>query len=706
MPPRPPYIGRPLPDLRSERSLRGQGAYVADIELPDALHVAFLRSPVAFGTIVDLDLSSALDVACVLAAHGGKDVSGLGKLSVNPVIEMLTSPSYPILAQQVVQAVGQPVAAVLGTSADSALDGCEAIRLAVDESGPPPAPDAVARQAWSNGDTKDAFANADIVVECQLQHPRLAPSPMEPRGIAVRYEPATDGVTIWHSTQTPHRTRKELAAILEIAPERITVIADCVGGAFGMKASLYPEEIFTVWAALEHKRSTRWVATRSEDFLSATQGRGVTSYGRLALSKDGQFLGLEARTDAPVGRWLPNSGLVTAWNAARILPGGYVVPSLEVETQATAQNLAPTGIYRGAGRPEANCLMERLVDKAAKASGIDPLEIRKRNLTPAHSLPSKTATGNVLDSGDYANALNLLRQHAGYDEALRIRDERRQRGALAGVGIAFYLEPSGNGWESAEVSWQSDGTIIVASGSSSQGHGRETAFAQIAADTLQVDFDAVTVRCGDTAHCPEGIGALASRSTPIGGSAVLRACNDLRAQIEAGADLPVTARCQYENDGQAWGYGCYMVSLEIDHETGEITLDRVTCVDDAGRIINPAQVHGQIRGGFAQGLGEALLEQVIYDEDGQLVTGSFMDYAMPRAVDLPPLDIHTAQTPSPLNALGAKGVGEAGTIGAPPAILNAVLDALAPLGIEDMDMPLTPSKLWQAITSAEQETAR
>ena len=706
MPSHPAYIGRSLQDRRADNALKGERAYVADIELPDALEVAFLRSPVAFGSIAELDMSQALGVDGVIAAYTGADVATLGTLSINPVIEMLASMSYPILAQGEVQAVGQPVAAVLASGVSQALDACEAVVLDIDDSGPPPQPEIVAKQVWSVGDTASVFAHADIVVECRLQHPRLAPSPMEPRGIAVRYDPETDGVTVWHSTQTPHRTRSELASILSVAQERIHVIADSVGGAFGMKASLYPEEVFTVWAAFKHKRSTRWIATRSEDFLSATHGRGVASFGRLALSKDGDFLALEASTQAPVGRWLPNSGLITAWNAARVLPCGYVVPAVEIETQAIAHNLGPTGIYRGAGRPEANCLMERLVDKAARALGGDPVDLRKRNLVTASVLPMATVTGNLLDSGDYTHALELLREYGGYDTALAARDTRRADGALAGVGVAFYLEPSGNGWETADVKLRADGKVEIASGSSSQGHGRETALAQVAADMLGIEVDQIDVRCGDTANCPTGVGALASRSTAIGGSAVMRACEELRARRDAGEALPITTSCRYENDGQAWGYGCYMVTLEVDRDTGMITLGRVTCVDDAGRIINPAQVHGQIRGGFAQGMGEALMEQVIYDDDGQLLTGSFMDYTMPRAADIPSLDIHTTETPSPLNALGAKGVGEAGTIGAPPAILNAVIDALSPLGVEDMDMPLTPSKLWHAIAAAEQETTQ
>jgi len=306
-----------------------------------------------------------------------------------------------------------------------------------------------------------------------------------------------------------------------------------------------------------------------------------------------------------------------------------------------------------------------------------------------------------LDSGDYAGALDRLRAVAGYDQALVRRDAARSEGRLSGVGIAFYVEPSGEGWESARVTWHDENHVEVASGSSSQGQARDVTLAQIAAAALEVPLEAIDVRYGDTATCPEGIGAVASRSTAIGGSAVHEACSALRARKQAGEALPLVVETRYETKGQAWGYGCYMVEIEIDRDTGQLVIGRAVCVDDAGRVINAAQVRGQILGGFAQGLGEAMMEQVAYDEDGQLLTGSFMDYAMPRADDMPPLVIDKIETPSPLNSLGAKGVGEAGTIGAPAAILNAAVDALTPLGITDIDMPLTPGKLWQAIIAAE-----
>jgi carbon-monoxide dehydrogenase large subunit len=346
--------------------------------------------------------------------------------------------------------------------------------------------------------------------------------------------------------------------------------------------------------------------------------------------------------------------------------------------------------------------MERLIDEAAATIGIDPLDLRLRNLLEPRELPCKTPTGNTLDSGRYSEAVEHLKKAADYPALIANRDRRRAEGELSGVGVAFYIEPCGVGWETARVTMNPDGTVLAATGGSTQGHGRETTLAQIVADRLVVAMDAISVVHGDTETCPAGIGALASRSTAIGGSAMMSACDELLIMLQDAGDIrePITAEVKYENDGEAWGYGCYIVCLSVDASTGVPTIDSAFCVDDVGMIVNSMIVDGQIMGGFAQGVGEALLEQVIYDDDGQLLTGSFTDYALPRADDVPDLLISKLSTPSPFNALGAKGVGEAGTIGAPAAILNAAIDALRPLGVSELQMPLTSEKLWRAIRDA------
>jgi len=694
-------IGKSVPLREDEPLLRGLACFTDDVDLPETLHVSFQRAQVASGKILTIDCTDAREMAGVQAVHTGADTAHLGRLTVNPVLPVTTLPEFPVLAQGELFAVGQAFAAVLASTSQQAMDAAETIFADTTEE--PTQIKTVAQKIWKTSSVEQAMAGADLIVECTLHHPRLAPSPMEPRAIAVQYHPETDSVTVWHSTQTPHRSRAELAKILTIDPARICVIARHVGGAFGMKASIYPEDVFTVWAAFHHKRNIKWTASRSEEFLSATHGRGISSTGRLALNKDGQFLAISAKIDAPLGHWLPNSGLIPAWNAGRILPSAYAILEVDITTTAQSHNRAATGIYRGAGRPEAICLMERLVDKAADALKMDPLLLRQKNLIATQGLPFETATGNTLDSGDYSAALGLLAERTDYAALIKDRDRRCGNGELVGIGIGFYVEPSGSGWESVRVTL-AEGHLTIQSGSSSQGHHRETAFAQIAADALDLPLSEITVICGDTATCPEGIGALASRSTPIGGSAVLRACQEIKDRLAKGNNTPITVENRYENDGQAWGYGAYLAVLSIDRDTGVPKLEQVTCVDDTGIVINPDLVAGQIRGGFAQGLGEAMMENLIYDTDGQLITGSFMDYALPRARDIPPLAIHKMVTPSPMNALGAKGVGEAGTIGAPAAILNAAIDALRPMGITDLNMPLTSYMLWQAMRDAAKDT--
>ncbi|MEO1245725.1 MAG: xanthine dehydrogenase family protein molybdopterin-binding subunit [Pseudomonadota bacterium] len=696
-------IGVAEPRREDDRLLRGDGRYAADVRLEGLLHVVFARSTMPRCTILECDVESALEMDGVVSIFTGDDVQDLGTLSVASVIDMAEPSEYPILAHDTVAAVGQAIAAVVATSVAEALDAADSLFIDLEEIDGTGEQTAELRGTWHSGEVDAAFAAADHVVHATVKHPRLAPSPMEPRAITVEYDAASESVAVWLSTQTPHRARTELAGILGIDAARIRVIAPDVGGAFGMKASLYPEEVLTVWAAFKLRRSVRWVATRSEEFLSATHGRGGESAGQLALTKDGRFLAVKASAELPLGHWLPTSAAIPAWNAGRIVPGAYRVAAVESSSVARTSDTAAVGIYRGAGRPEANCLMERLVDEAAAVTGIDPIEIRLRNLLSAEELPHATGSGCVLDSGQYRVAVERLTARVDYEGMQARRQMRRERGELVGIGIAFYVEPSGKGWESARVTFNPDGSVLAATGGSSQGHGRETAIAQIVADALDVPSYRVQVLQGDTKTCPSGIGALASRSTAIGGSAIRRACEEVSKQLPADGppDTPISEELVYETQGEAWGYGCYIIEVSVDRETGVVSIESAACIDDIGNIVNPMLVEGQIVGGFAQGIGEALLEEVHYDETGQLLTGSFTDYAVPRADDVPPLSVHKLSTPSPNNELGAKGVGEAGTIGAPAAILNAALDALRPLGVHSLPMPLTSQRVWQAIRNAD-----
>ena len=735
--------GRSVRRVEDRRLLIGAGRFVDDIRPDACLHLDFLRSAHAAGDIVRLDVMAARQSSGVVAVFTGADVADLGSASVNALLPDIRSPRFPVLAQGQVDAVGQPIVAVVAQGQVQARDAIERVDIDIAArpiaAAVPPAP-AIAHR-WTSGDVEAAFAAAVTVARVRVEHARVAPTALEPRASLAVWEPAGDGLTVWLSTQTPHRARLDLAQILGLPADRIRIIAPDVGGAFGGKASIYPEEAMVAWAAMRLGRPVKWCATRSDDLLAATHGRGATTVGELALDAEGRMLGLRAHLAFPLGHWLPYSAAAPGRNAGRILPGPYRIPATDVALQATPANTAAVNIYRGAGRPEAAMLMERLVDEAARVLSLDPVEARRRNLLAPDVFPFRAPSGAVLDSGDYPALLRTACTRADYPTLRRQRQERRSRGEIVGLGLALYVEPCGEGWESAVVSLANDGRIIAATGSSAQGQGRETAYAQIVADALAVPFDRVVVKAGDTGVTPRGIGALASRSTAIGGSAMLRAAQAFAASArraaaerlqcpehgvvavtdgfvalqgdgqqitwqalagslmdEGGAVLSESV--VFHADGEAWSSGCCVVAVRIDRDTGVPTVEQLTWVDDAGIVINPMLVDGQLVGGMAQGIGEALLERLVYDDDGQLLTGSLMDYAVPRAADIPAVDIHKLVTPSPANALGAKGVGEAGCIGVPAAIVNAVVDALSPFGVTHLDMPLTSQKIWRAMQAA------
>ncbi|GAB4188191.1 MAG: hypothetical protein OHK0024_28630 [Thalassobaculales bacterium] len=661
----------------------------------------------------------------------GEDLAGIAGPAVNPILPGLAAPACPILARGRVAAVGQAVAGVVAASPAAAADAAAGIVLELAEEPPPQAAAPVFR--WQAGGDPLPAGAAEVSV--RLTQPLLAPMALEPRAILA--VPQEGGLTVHLSTQTPHRAAAELARLLGLAPGRVRVVAVDVGGAFGAKASLHPEEIFVAWAALRLGRPVKWTASRAEEFLSAPLGRGIALEGRLAVAADGGLAGLAARIRAPLGHWLTYSAAVPAWNAARILPGPYLCPAVGILAEGVTTATAAVGIYRGAGRPEAALLMERLMDAAARRLSMDPVALRRRNLIPPAAFPFRTPTGQSLDSGDYGRLMDLACAAAGYPELRAAQRRRRAAGELVGIGVALFVEPCGAGGESARLTVRADGSAELATGASAQGQGRETAFAQIAAAALGLPAEAVSVIHGDTAATPEGIGALASRSTAIGGSAILEAASALRARAlplaaglmqcgeaalvaaeggfaraddpgrrvgwaalarEAGGSL--SAEAVFTTPGEAWGAGCCIATLSVDRDTGVPRLEGLTWADDAGVVVNPLLAEGQILGGIAQGIGQALMERMVHDASGQVLTGSLMDYAVPRATDMPPVRLAGQHTPAAVNPLGAKGVGESGAIGAPAAILNAAIDALAPLGVGDLDLPLTPESLWRAIRRA------
>ena len=577
---------------------------------------------------------------------------------------------------------------------------------------------------------------------------RLAGVPLEPRTVLAAFDASTDELTLWVSCQAPFRIRAEVARLLGLPESRVRVIAPDVGGGFGVKSGPYREDVLLAWLARRLGRPVKWVATRSEDQVTTNHSRGSVCEGELALDAEGHITALRARVVSPLGGALMNAAAGPPWNHARLLPGAYVVPACEIAVTGALTTTAPVAAYRGAGRPEACFFIERLMDTGARALGIDPAEIRRRNFVPADRFPWRTVTGQVYDSGDYPTALERALAAADYSALRKAQAERRKRGEIVGVGLASYVEPCALGWESGSLRVERSGRVTAITGSSAHGQGHETTFAQVVADHLGVTPDEVVVVHGDTRSGPEGFGTFGSRSVALGGGALARVAGEVREKgrriaaklLEAappdvlavaggfqvvgvpqrrvtwrevaasayagGQALPpdetpgLEASTYFQPEGEVWSFGCVVCALSIEAETGRLVIERLVWVDDAGTIINPLLAEGQLHGALAQGLGQTLLEAIVYDPDGQLLTGTLMDYALPRADDVPPVQIEKMHTPSPRNPLGAKGVGEAGCIGIPPAVVNAAVDALAHLGVTHLDMPLTPARVWAAIRSA------
>jgi carbon-monoxide dehydrogenase large subunit len=677
----------------------------------------------------------------------------------------MRTPPHPALARGVVHAAGVPLAAVVAQSRAIARDAADAIRVEyealpsvvdAEKALEPGAP--LARQDLDSnicftvtkkgGDVDKAFAGADHICRMHLASPRLVAMAIEPRGIVASPEPLGQGLTVWLSTQGPHRVRAELATVLGFPEHRIRVIAPNVGGAFGSKGALYREYVLACHLALELGRPVKWIATRSEDFVTTIQGRDQAMTSELALRRDGAILALKVRVVANLGAYLQSSTAGPPQRMLAMATGCYQIRNVHIEAVGVFTNTVTTGPYRGAGRPEAVLNIERLIDKAARELGIDRLEIRRKNFIQPEQFPYRTALNVSYDSGDYEKSLAEALRLSDYEKLVRYRDEARSRGELVGVGISTFVEPSGGaGFESGAVRVERTGEVTVLTGSSSQGQGHETAFAQIVADKMRVSMDHVALRQGDTLAVQQGVGTFGSRSAVTGGGAlaiaaqrVIQKASRIAAhlleaapedvvqadggfavagspdrtvtwhQIAAaayGGKLPTGTEpglqetAFFDPEREAWGFGAHVALVRIDRETGKPTIEKLVLVDDCGVVINPMIVEGQIHGGVAQGLGEALREQMIFSDDGQALTGSLMDYAVPRASDMPQLILGETVTPNPFHPFGVKGVGEAATNGAPAALANAVMDALAPLGIEHVDMPYTAPKLWEAIRKAE-----
>ena len=744
-------LRREDPDL-----LTGAARFVADMAPAGTLHLAFVRSTMAHARIGDIDAAEARDV------EGVVDVLTAGDLAIAPQPLFIALP--PELSRlpltDKARYVGDPIAAVVAESPGAAADGADLVVVdyeplpAVTDPFTALAPGAAllfeshgsnqASELKVNADAQ-SLAGHDLVVSGRIVNHRMAAAPIEPSAaLAVPGVGAGgDGVTLWCTTQRPHDTRDVVAAALEEPPDRVRVIAPAVGGGFGAKGSAYPEFVVAAWLARRLGRPVRWVETRTENLTNMTQGRDHVHDVELGLTSDGRFCWLRTKVTADVGAY-PGIGALLPFFTMTMASGPYRIPVVDFESVSVITNKAPVFPLRGAGRPEATVSLERIVDLAAAELGMDPVELRRRNLLTSAEFPLSTPTGANMDSGDYARCLDLALETARYEDLRAEQARRRARGdrKLLGIGVSVYVEVTAGGLyqEFGSVTVERDGTVTVRVGTSPQGQGHVTAFSQILGEILGVAAERVRIICGDTAEVPTGQGTVASRSLQIGGSAVWTAANEvldkarlLAADIlEAGvADIVVApdglavagvpartvswaelsaaagglaAETDFDQGEATYPFGAHVSVVEIDADTGDTRLLRHIAVDDCGRILNPLLVQGQVHGGVATGVSQALYEQAVYDADGNPRNTNFADYAIPAASELPRFETAHTQTPTPLNPLGAKGIGESGTIGSTPAVQSAVLDALAPLGVSHLDMPYTPERVWRAISTAESTT--
>jgi carbon-monoxide dehydrogenase large subunit len=744
---------------------------VDDIQLPDMLYAAVLRSPHAHARLQSIDASAARRLPGVVAVLTGADTAGVLKdvptramVGGWEVAEMQPV-EQPVLARDKVCYVGQPVAIVVAQDRYLARDAVDCIR--VDYAPLPPVLDPLAamqadaipiyeelgtnvglRVLHEGGDLEAAFARADRVIEQQYHVQRLAPAPLETRGVVAHYQPQEDLLTVWNSTQAPHRVRRYLAEILNRPESSVRVIAPDVGGGFGEKGCMFPEDLAVPYLSLLLRRPVKWVEERRENML-AFHGRGHTVDVAAAVQRDGSFLGMRVRIVADLGAYFLLSTPAVPFLASHRIAGPYKTPAMRVEVLGILTNKPPTGAYRGAGGPEAAFCLERTVDLIAQDLNLDPAEVRRKNFVPAEAFPYTTPTGVTYDSGDYARGLEQALELAEYTHwREQARQRRHPEAPLIGVGLATVVKASGAYGDyrrdSAQVTIDPTGHITAYIGVSPHGQGSATTFAQIVADELGVHPAQVQVRHSDTALFPSGGGTGASRGLTVGGSALYTVLQEARHKLshlashllacpaeevtfqdghvcdrrhpERSMPFAAVAAAAYNRDllppgveaglefsgtytlpGNPYAFGAHVVVVEVERDTGAIRFLKYVAVHDCGRIINPKLVEGQMYGGIAQGIGQALAEGVVYTPEGQPLTGSLLDYALPRAAGLPPVILETMETPSPTNPLGVKGIGELPTVAAPVAIANAVMDALSSVGVRHIDTPLTAEKVWRAL---------
>ena len=764
-------IGQPVRRVEDQRFLTGRSRYVDDIQLPRMLHGAVVMSPHAHALIKKIDISKAIETPGVHLVLTGADARNEGLGGIPPLFmpEDMGGPKgyrtfRPLLEATKARYVGDRIAFVVAETPELARIAAERVEV---EYEPLPAvvnvEDAAkdgAPKVWDewtsnmafplmmgNKEAADAaFARAKHVVSVRLYNNRITANAMEPRAALGDF--ADDSYTLYTSTQNPHGVRSILAgAVFKLPETRIRVISPDVGGGFGMKGDTYPEDGLVLWASRRLGRPVKWVATRTESMLGDNHGRDQLVNAELALDENGKILGIRMQALHAVGAYVTNAGVVPVLCALRNIPNVYVVPAMLVASKAIFTHTTPLGPYRGAGRPEAAYVTERLMDEAARKLGMDAVEIRRRNYIPPGAMPHNTATGWTYDSGDFARLTDRCLEISDWKSYEKRKAESGKKGKLRGRALIYYLEDSGVFNERMELRFDPGGTVTIVAGTHSHGQGHATTYAQLVSEWLGVPFESVRLVQGDTDAVSFGRGTYASRSAMLGGSALRAAADGIIEKAKAlaahllevspkdlgfaegkftvsGTDRsialtdvakafhrPVGPTTRFgmgldasgsSNAPPTFPNGCHACELEIDPDTGEVSIDRYAVVDDVGRVINPMICHGQIEGALAQGIGQALMENVAFDrESGQMLSASFTDYAMPRAADLPAhYELDFIDVPATTNPLGVKGVGEAGCVGAPPAVMNAILDALRPLGVKHLDMPATPRRVWEALQNA------
>jgi carbon-monoxide dehydrogenase large subunit len=774
-----PYVGRPIKRVEDPRLITGRATYVDDLRMPGMLHAVFVRSPHAAARITSVDLDAARAVPGVVAVLGGRDINdACGVIPCASDFPDLKSPKHRVLAGNRVYFVGHPVAVVVARDLYAAYDAAERVAVEYDPLPVVVDPEAALRPGaplvhpdlgtnvaftWSlttgePAEIERLFQTAHRVVKQRVVHQRLTPMAIEPRGCVAAFHAGERTLTLWSSTQVPHLVRTLLPGMIGVPENKLRIVAPEVGGGFGSKLNVYAEEAVCSHLAMRLNAPVKWIESRRENAAATIHGRDQIGYYEVAVGRDGELLAITSKTITDLGSYLQLLTPAIPTLTGLMLTGCYTFKAMRMDVTGVYTNKMSTDAYRGAGRPEATYLVERLLDIIANELRVDPVRLRARNFPRPEDFPFHTACGLDYDTGDYVGALRKAQQLADWRGLMRERAEARAAGRLYGVGVSTYVEicalgPSkamaAGGWEWGCVRVEFSGKITVITGSTPHGQGQETSFAQIAADRLGVPMDDVVVLHGDTNVAHYGRDTYGSRATVLGGTAIVLSIDKVVAKarrlaahlLGAPADDVQFENGRFSAKGRSltWGelapeayvaknlpadfepgleastffepknftfpFGTHIAAVEVDRATGEVSIRKYIAVDDCGPQVNPLLVEGQVQGGIAQSLGQALFERTVYDEAGQLLTGEFMDYPIPRASDIPSYVMGSTVTPSPNNPLGIKGVGEAGTIGATPAIANAVMDALFPLGVRHLDLPLTPEKIWRAIELHEQAGA-